>query len=95
MKISILFFAFLTLTVLACRKEDNNFGLPAATQNGANTFGCLVDGKPWVADIASYILDPTLRSLDMNYDETGSWAFHNNSWYMAAKLVNDSIHDKD
>jgi hypothetical protein len=30
----------------SCKKEINK--LPPATQSGANTFGCLVDGKAWI-----------------------------------------------
>jgi hypothetical protein len=39
----------------ACKKNNNTTtdpnnvpGLPPATQSGANTFGCLVNGVPWV-----------------------------------------------
>ena len=32
----------------SCKKDDPNAGLPAATQTGANTFGCLVDGNVFV-----------------------------------------------
>jgi len=31
----------------SCKKEDP---LPAATQNGANTFGCKINGKAWIPD---------------------------------------------
>jgi hypothetical protein len=42
--------------ITACKKDGNNNttdpnnvpGLPPATQSGANTFGCLVNGVPWV-----------------------------------------------
>ena len=37
--------------VLSCKKEDISFpGLPDATRTGANTAGCLLNGKAWVAD---------------------------------------------
>ncbi len=40
--------AFVLLIVLfSCKKDDL---LPAATQNGANTFGCKVNGKTWIPD---------------------------------------------
>ena len=40
--------AFVLLLVLfSCKKNDP---LPAATQNGANTFGCKVNGKAWIPD---------------------------------------------
>lgn len=39
----------------ACKKNSNNNpdnipGLPPATQSGANTFGCLVNGVAWVPE---------------------------------------------
>ena len=35
---------------MACREQDADPNvLPPATQTGANTAGCLVDGKVWVA----------------------------------------------
>jgi len=44
-----------TLFSNSCKKDsttnnnnDNIPGLPPATQTGANTFGCLVNGVPWV-----------------------------------------------
>lgn len=72
-----------------CHKDDD-FGLPPATQNGANTFGCMINGKPWVAEIAPNILDPALRKLDMSYDETLTGAFYNNTFSLFARLVNDT-----
>lgn len=43
------------LCTISCKKTHNNAtdpnnipGLPPATQIGANTFGCLVNGVPWV-----------------------------------------------
>jgi len=32
--------------LFSCKKDINE--LPAATQTGANTFGCLIDGKMWI-----------------------------------------------
>lgn len=87
------FFYFLISLLLGCQKEDNPYGLPPATQSGANTFGCLIDGKPWIADIAPDVLDPALRKLDMSYDETGTGKYYNNNWRLSAKAINDSIDD--
>jgi hypothetical protein len=37
-----------TLLLSACSKDDDPAAqLPAATQTGANTFGCLLNGQPW------------------------------------------------
>ena len=35
------------LAASSCKKDGPEAGLPAATQEGKNTFGCLVDGKPF------------------------------------------------
>ncbi|MGJ8551189.1 hypothetical protein [Winogradskyella wichelsiae] len=52
--VNTLFFLF-TLLFIACNNDDdNNSGqnpisqLPPATQTGANTFGCLLDGEPFL-----------------------------------------------
>ena len=42
-----------TFTLSCCNKEDDNpqnpiDQLPLATQTGANTFGCLINGEPFV-----------------------------------------------
>lgn len=39
----------LLLSLTACRDRQDENKLPEATQTGANTGGCLVDGKVWVA----------------------------------------------
>lgn len=44
-----LYCLLLTLLATACKKDDPEAGLPAATQTGANTGGCLINGEPFVA----------------------------------------------
>lgn len=44
-------FALLLFTNMKCKKQSPDPGpetLPAETQSGARTFGCLVDGKVWL-----------------------------------------------
>lgn len=36
-----------SLLLLTCKKEGP---LPYATQSGQNTFGCMINGKPYVPD---------------------------------------------
>jgi len=56
MKNKILSFLLLSTISLSfqCKKQnictDPVCQIPPATQTGANTFGCLVDGKPWTAN---------------------------------------------
>ncbi|MDQ2770012.1 MAG: DUF6252 family protein [Bacteroidota bacterium] len=38
----------LALSASSCKKDGPEAGLPAATQEGKNTFGCLVDGQLFV-----------------------------------------------
>ena len=37
------------LSLAQCKKDDPQADLPAATQSGANTAGCLINGQPFVA----------------------------------------------
>jgi hypothetical protein len=49
----------------ACKKDspqDELSKLPPATQTGANTFGCLVNGKAWVAQTdCKFLCDPAFK----------------------------------
>ena len=49
MKTAILIINLLFITLISCNNnnDDNGFtpSLPAATQTGANTFGCYIDGN--------------------------------------------------
>ena len=54
---------------LCCKKER----LTKATQNGANTFSCKVDGKVFIP--ADVITVPVIPGLISFYDETGSGYF--------------------
>ncbi len=83
--------------IMACQDDDDIMVpadcLPPATQTGENTFGCLINGNPWVAEIDPGVFDPTLRPLDMVYDETDTGVFYNNSMTLRSKQVADSIFD--
>ncbi|MDQ2770011.1 MAG: DUF6252 family protein [Bacteroidota bacterium] len=64
-------YLFLSLAAVlftaACKKDGPEAGLPAATQEGKNTFGCLVDGQLFVplppAGINSSHREPLEASL--------------------------------
>ncbi len=54
-KVKILLFLWSFIVLIACKNDDNSpvnpvDALPPATQIGAQTFGCLVDGKPFFPD---------------------------------------------
>lgn len=44
--------------------------LPPATQVGANTFGCRIDGKAYVPDVLGCFAIPAERPVSMYYDNT-------------------------
>lgn len=51
-----------------CDKENEEPQLPPITQSGADTFGCLVDGEPWVPK--AYDLFPMKHvALERYYDQ--------------------------
>lgn len=78
----ILFALFIIVCFTSCKKEepestDNSFGLPNITQEGKNTFGCLLDGNLLLAEKS--LLYPTLtcRYLLVNYPISGySFSLH-------------------
>ena len=95
MKKSTTILVLLSFIFFTCRKEENNFGLPPATQQGANTFGCLIDGKPWVAEIGLGVFDPLIRKTEATYDEVGVGVADISYFYLSATFVSlpDSVYN--
>jgi len=61
MKISLALALFImSVNLLSCKKEISD--LPAATQSGAHTFGCKIDGNFWVP--AGFGIVPTAPKLE-------------------------------
>jgi hypothetical protein len=94
MKIYILFlliFFSLLLANCAKHKPNNNNdhvpGLPPATQIGANTFGCLVNGVPWVPQG----FGGTTNNLSIDYDPGFNNGIFGISAYRKTALENTSI----
>lgn len=57
----------------SCKKDKTGLSevskLPPATETGANTFGCLINGKAWVAQTyCKYLCDAPFK---LNYDASG------------------------
>ena len=68
MKQVLLFLLAAALALPACKKKDPEASLPAATQVGANTGGCLINGQPFVA--AKYgggVLSNPIPALDYGF----------------------------
>jgi len=63
------------LLAASCKKKDDDQQpidkLPPATMTGANTFGCLVNGEPWLPHTEA-IWDPSL-SVTHGQWPTGEW----------------------
>lgn len=70
----------LVLWFAGCKKDDPNCppDLPCATQNGENTYGCYIDGKPWVAKVEFNVFDPSAHKIEASYDETDYGTFNDN-----------------
>ncbi|MDB5191788.1 MAG: hypothetical protein JWQ96_1351 [Segetibacter sp.] len=63
---------FTVLFAGSCKKEkpcaDPICKLPPITQEGKNTFGCLVDGQPWTANTSdAFLTAPPLRAIYASY----------------------------
>jgi hypothetical protein len=97
MKRILLITILLLCAVIACRKDeppqDCPLDLPCATQTGANTFGCYIDGVPWVAGVAPYVFDPTLRQIDAIYDELEYGQTHFNELQITSRKVDSLRYD--
>jgi hypothetical protein len=69
---NILFILLLTLLNSCSSDDDNNqqnpvLQLPAATQTGANTFGCLLDGEPFIPSGGTNPLDCIYQLVNGQY----------------------------
>jgi len=76
MKPILLFILLPLLLAASCKKDklaDELSKLPPATQTGANTFGCLVNGKAWIPDNGCTLLCP--QALKFYYDNSNGGLF--------------------
>jgi hypothetical protein len=82
------------LGIMACRKDeppqDCPPDLPCATQYGANTFGCYIDGVPWVAGVAPYVFDPSAHPIEAEHDETGYGQDYYSQFRLSARSIDSS-----
>ncbi|WP_290478225.1 MULTISPECIES: hypothetical protein [unclassified Leeuwenhoekiella] len=67
------FFLFYMFLIVSCNKDDDGCRgvdcLPPKTQTGENTFGCLLDGKPFILKGGVNPLDCVYQLID------GKWYF--------------------
>ncbi len=72
-KIKILVFLWCFSIAIACKNDDNSpfnpvDALPPATQIGAQTFGCLIDGKPFMPSrFGQNVFNTYLQNIDGDY----------------------------
>jgi hypothetical protein len=73
-KLILLLFALSLLSTISCNNDDdNNTGnpilqLPPETQTGANTFGCLLDGEPFIPSGGINPLDAVYQFINGGYN---------------------------
>lgn len=69
MKTFYLYIILLLIGCVACKTDalSPKEELPAATQEGLNTFGCLVNGEVWVPDNS---INPSIHKLTGYYSES-------------------------
>lgn len=61
------FLLLLPLLLVACKKDGPEAGLPKATQEGKNTFGCLVNGKAFLPKAGSVFSIGNRNPLEANF----------------------------
>jgi len=95
-------FTLLVLFVVAftaCKKHKSNpadsTGLPPATQTGAKTFGCLVNGEVFVPKRKVGSINPVLQCyyqyLDDDYDKSYFWGLSANHQGKDCELTSISL----
>ena len=72
----------LLLLAMGCKKNEIN-ALPPATQTGANTFGCLVDGKAWVPDGGGLFVG--IKPVEGGYQANYIDSLRNNIWIRSVR----------
>ena len=81
---AILFLLLLLPLAVGCKKNEID-ALPPATQTGANTFGCLVNGKAWVPKKGGLFTDPLVEGAFYRVDR------QLNLWVQATNTDGSSI----
>lgn len=66
------FFAVILLTAASCKKNVVEDPLPPATQTGANTMGCYVNGKVWLPDTRDNGSIPRLKAIYVDFLNNGN-----------------------
>lgn len=84
------------LTLSTCKKDDPEAQLPPATQTGANTFGCLINGQAWTprgnngTSNYSVSYDPSYRKGTLNISTYRYNSNADNDW-QSMIIYSDSL----
>ncbi len=75
----------------SCKRNEVD-ALPPVTQNGANTFGCLVNGQPWVANGGKYLGNGyKIKVIDGGYQFAYNDTLRNNIWLNGNRSDGENI----
>lgn len=58
----------------SCRSNEDD--LPAPTTEGLNTFGCKINGKPWIADGVRNDQGPAAKAIEVEYKQLSDSTFY-------------------
>ncbi|KHJ39502.1 hypothetical protein PBAC_00090 [Pedobacter glucosidilyticus] len=73
LKYIIILIGYLSLSASSCKKDKTGIdALPAATQEGKNTFGCLVNGEVFIPQVRGLGLGQVPLSCYYSYENTNS-----------------------
>jgi len=72
-----LIFIFCLFLFNNCKKKEID-ALPPVTQNGANTFGCLINGSAWVSTGKSFSFGKKLKPIEGGYEDNYNPILRNN-----------------
>ena len=87
-----LIFLFATLFTLSCCSKDNNTvddKLPPITQTGANTAGCIINGKVLIPKNGVSSFAGTPYGLEF-YSGNDFWPSKNDYWRLAISNIKDA-----
>lgn len=87
--LSICIIISIILTGLSCKKTVTKDPLPPATQTGANTMGCYVNGKPWLPNTEPFGSIPELKAISVSFWNTQDQLYFR--FYRSRKPDNQSL----
>ncbi|WP_430816574.1 DUF6252 family protein [Carboxylicivirga sp. RSCT41] len=93
-KPALLTYTLIALTIciyISCKKETQEPELPLATQNGDNTFGCLVNGEVWLPKKGMITTPPLYVSNNSDKDKRWTIIANNSLQTVNLTICKDSV----